>query len=88
MSDRQPRAVGRTLKQFIIISLTGWLAVATSARAGDTSNLSEPQLEDLVRRSWQYVAMYNVKNKVAKQYGGWNICDLDSKLKELPARKN
>lgn len=68
------------------------MAVATSARTRDASNLSEAQLEDLVRRSWQYVAMYNVNNKGAEQYGGWNICDVDTQLKDhtlqLIARPN
>ena len=52
----------------------------------------DEQLENLVRRSWQYVAMYNVNNKGAMQYGGWNIVDVDTKLKDhtlkLIARPN
>ena len=40
--------------------------------------LSDEQVEDLVRRSYQYVAMYNVNNKFAMDSsnplgtGGWN----------------
>jgi hypothetical protein len=40
--------------------------------------LSDAQVEDIVRRSWQYVAMYNVNNKFAMDStnplstGGWN----------------
>jgi len=55
-------------------------------------DITDEQLEDLVKRSWQYVAMYNVNNKGAMQYGGWNIVDVDTKLKDhtlkLIARPN
>ncbi|MEE4274100.1 MAG: DUF1254 domain-containing protein, partial [Thermoanaerobaculales bacterium] len=54
--------------------------------------MSDEQLENLVKRSWQYVAMYNVNNKGAMQYGGWNIVDVDTELKDhtlkLIARPN
>jgi len=56
------------------------------------STLTDAQTEDLVKRSWQYVAMYNVNNKGAMQYGGWNIVDVDTELKDhtlqLIARPN
>ena len=41
-------------------------------------NLSTPEIENIIRRSYQYVAMYNVNNKFAMQQnnplgpGGWN----------------
>ncbi len=44
--------------------------------------LSDAQVEDLVRRSYQYVAMYNVNNKFALKQGGWNACEADTKLKD------
>jgi hypothetical protein len=44
--------------------------------------LSDAQVEDIVRRSYQYVAMYNVNNKFALKQGGWNTCDADTKLKD------
>ncbi|MEE4272244.1 MAG: DUF1214 domain-containing protein, partial [Thermoanaerobaculales bacterium] len=40
------------------------------------------EIENVVKRSWQYVAMYNVNNKGAMQYGGWNIVDVDTELKD------
>mgnify|MGYP001606104955 CR=1 FL=1 len=49
--------------------------------SGDVA-LTEQEMENLVKRSWQYVAMYNVNNKGAIQYGGWNIVDVDTKLKD------
>jgi len=44
--------------------------------------LSDAQLENLVKRSYQYVAMYNVNNKGAMNVGGWNTCYPDTQLKD------
>jgi hypothetical protein len=44
--------------------------------------LSDEEVENLVRRSYQYVAMYNVNNKTALKQGGWNICEADTALKD------
>ncbi|MBC1262244.1 DUF1254 domain-containing protein [Synechococcus sp. BSF8S] len=57
-----------------------------------TAKMTDEQVEDIIRRSFQYVAMYNVNNKGAEQYGGWNTCDVDTQLKDhtlqLIARPN
>jgi hypothetical protein len=48
------------------------------AREQQAIELSDAQIEDIVRRSYQYVAMYNVNNKTAMDpsnplgTGGWN----------------
>jgi hypothetical protein len=61
-------------------------------KATSAVELNDTELENLVKRSWQYVAMYNVNSKGAKQYGGWNLCDVDTQLKDhtlkLIARPN
>jgi hypothetical protein len=50
--------------------------------------LTDDQIENLVRLSYQYVAMYNVINKNAMLYGsktntnGWNQCIADTALKD------
>ena len=44
--------------------------------------LSDAQLENLVKRSYQYVAMYNVNNKFAIAQNGWNLCMADTTLKD------
>jgi hypothetical protein len=44
--------------------------------------LSEEQIEEIVRRSYQYVAMFNVNNKGSMQYGGWNVTDVDDQPKD------
>jgi hypothetical protein len=46
------------------------------------SALNDEEVENLVRRSYQYVAMYNVNNKFAQKQGGWNICQADTVLKD------
>jgi hypothetical protein len=49
--------------------------------------LSDEQVENIVRRSYQYVAMYNVNNKFAIKQGGWNTVDADTKLKDHTLRE-
>ena len=44
--------------------------------------LSDDDVDNLVSRSYQYVAMYNVNNKFAIKQGGWNTCDPDTELKD------
>lgn len=44
--------------------------------------LSDEQVEEIVKRSYQYVAMYNVNNKGSMQYGGWNVTDVDDEPKD------
>ena len=57
---------------------------ATKASA---TRLTDAQVENLVRRSYQYVAMYNVNNKFALKQGGWNTCDVDTQLKDHTMRE-
>jgi hypothetical protein len=49
--------------------------------------LTDAEIENIVRRSYQYVAMYNVNNKFAVKNGGWNICDVDTALKDHTMRE-
>ncbi len=44
--------------------------------------LSDEQIENLVRRSYPFVAMYNVNNKFALTQGGWNTVDVNTELKD------
>jgi hypothetical protein len=46
------------------------------------ATLSNAQIDNLVARSYQYVAMYNVNNKFAIFQGGWNTCLADTRLKD------
>jgi hypothetical protein len=51
-------------------------------RSADVVTLNDAEIEDLVRRSYQYVAMYNVNNKGAMIQGGWNSVKVDTALKD------
>jgi len=51
------------------------------------SVLSDAEIENLVRHSYQYVAMYNVNNKFAIKQGGWNTVDADTQLKDHTMRE-
>ena len=44
--------------------------------------LTDDQVENIVKRSYQYVALYNVNNKFALSQGGWNTLIADTKLKD------
>jgi len=48
---------------------------------------SDEQVENIVRRSYQYVAMYNVNNKFAIKQGGYNTIDADTELKDHTMRE-
>ncbi len=65
-------------KFFHLLPIAGTLAAAAPALAAE---LSDADVENLVRRSYQYVAMYNVNNKFALQTG-WNRCQADTELKD------
>ena len=64
---------------FFIFPAIALLVTMAPARAVD---LSEEDVENLVRRSYQYVAMYNVNNKAALNNGGWNTVVADTELKD------
>ena len=51
------------------------------------SSLSDDEVANIVERSYQYVAMYNVNNKFALKQGGWNTCEADTQLKDHTFRE-
>jgi len=55
---------------------------AQTAPVKESVKLTDAQVENIVRRSYQYVAMYNVNNKFALKQGGWNTVEADTKLKD------
>ena len=63
------------------------MAEGQSADVESDGQLSEADVENLVKRSYQYVAMYNVNNKFAAKQGGWNTCDPDTELKDHTMRE-
>jgi hypothetical protein len=54
----------------------------TGCEPAPPSDLTDEQIENLVVRSYPYVAMYNVNNKFAMGQGGWNTCSADTQLKD------
>ncbi len=70
-------------------ALPNALIAATTVAAAATvsaSELTDEEVQNLVKRSYQYVAMYNVNNKFAFKQGGWNTVDSDTKLKDHTMR--
>jgi len=63
------------------------LGLAGSVAQSVAAALSDPEVDNLVRRSYQYVAMYNVNNKFALKQGGWNSCVADTRLKDHTMRE-
>jgi len=63
------------------------MACGSFARAQKAVELSDDEIENIVRRSYQYVAMYNVNNKFAIKQGGWNTVDVDTELKDHTMRE-
>jgi len=52
-----------------------------------SAELSDAEIENIVTRSYPYVAMYNVNNKFALKQGGWNTVAPDTKLKDHTMRE-
>ncbi len=69
----------KALAAFLITVTVSMLACTTAALAVE---LTDENLENLVRRSYQYVALYNVNNKAALKNGGWNTVVADTELKD------
>jgi hypothetical protein len=81
----------RTLHNFLLLLLVSLLAVACNQNQTKETIpvddqgyaiLTPEQMEDLVKRSYQYVALYNVTNKFAMAQGGWNTLQSDTQLKD------
>jgi hypothetical protein len=64
----------------IALCLVGGYPAAATAK--ESVVLSDAQIENIVHRSYQYVAMYNVNNKAVHLTGGWNKLVVDTELKD------
>jgi len=58
------------------------IALMFATDPASAAELTDEDIDNLVRRSYQYVAMYNVNNKFAITQGGWNTVDPDTELKD------
>ena len=68
---------------FILTAIALMVAAATASAV----ELTDEDLDNLVKRSYQYVAMYNVNNKFALKQGRWNNCEADTTLKDHTMRE-
>ena len=55
--------------------------------ANESIKLSDEQMENIVRGSYQYVAMYNRNNQFSLVQGGWNTVVADTKLKNTTMKE-
>ncbi len=69
---------------FFSLLLLSACGPATSGQgdARGIAQLTEAEMENLVKVSFQYVALYNVTNKFAMAQGGWNTVEADTSLKD------
>lgn len=82
----------KTLKQFLPTLIFAILLMSCSSNIKNNKIievddngfvvLTDEQVENIVKRSYQYVALYNVTNKFAMRQGGWNTIFADTKLKD------
>jgi len=77
----------RTINSLVVFAGLLVLALAGCDTQKSSPQLTDAQVENLVKRSYQYVAMYNVNNKFAMKLGRWNVCDADTKLKDHTMRE-
>jgi hypothetical protein len=69
----------KPFSKMLIAAAAAAFCVTASASALE---LTDEDVDNLVKRSYQYVAMYNVNNKSALKQGRWNACDADTALKD------
>ena len=81
-----PRQLPHVLIGVVFALALGAFLPAQAAQS-NARKLDDAQVENIVKRSYQYVAMYNVNNKFARKQGGWNTCDADTQLKDHTMRE-
>src|SRR5210317_1721884 len=77
---------GENSKKTTVTGETQVKEVVEQQEKNETAKLSDAEIENIVRRSYQYVAMYNVNNKFAASQGGWNTVKPDTELKDHTMR--
>ena len=69
----------KPVTNLFIAAAVAALGVTATASAVE---LTDEDMDNLVKRSYQYVAMFNVNNKTALKNGGWNTVVADTELKD------
>jgi hypothetical protein len=75
------------MKSLTSLSIAAAATVMIATTTATAIELSDADIENLVKRSYQYVALYNVNNKFALKEGGWNICSPHTQLKDHTLRE-
>ena len=76
------------LVALVLIMTVSLISACSSQKSGRTADFTPEEIDNIVRRSYPYVAMYNVINKGALQNAGltntsgWNVCVADTELKD------
>ncbi len=63
------------------------IALMVATAPASAVELTDEDVDNLVKRSYQYVAMFNVNNKFALKQGGWNTVVPDTELKDHTMRE-
>ena len=71
----------------LALALLASCGTDASVAAADEVRLTDEQVDELVRLSYPYVAMFNVNNKFALKQGGWNTVEADTQLKDHTMRE-
>ena len=72
----------------LLIILALFTTVMLQCQVKPNVSLNDEQIRNIVQRSYQYVALFNVNNKFAMDNArrtgtnGWNICVPDTALKD------
>ena len=75
-----------TIFTALFVALISVSHIETAHGAESSIKMTDEQVENHVKRSYQYVAMYNVNNKFAITQGGWNTLVADTTLKDHTMR--
>jgi len=68
----------------VVLVLVGCAKSQPPVASGE---MTDEEIDNIVKRSYQYVAMYNVNNKFAMKQGGWNTVEADTVLKDHTMRE-
>jgi hypothetical protein len=74
------------MKRLTTSSIAAMAVLFVGGATASAVDLTDEQIDNIVKRSYQYVAMYNVNNKFAMKNGGWNTVDADTQLKDHTMR--
>ncbi len=80
----------KNTKLWTLVVLAGAVTFSACAKTETpvaSGELTDAEVENIVRRSYQYVAMYNVNNKFAIKQGGWYTVEADTTLKDHTMRE-